>query len=230
MKRFRLYYQAVTLGEFIGIIGVYALYAAAVTALKGAEGFLYPEYVHFILIPCYLYYIGRHDSFFMRICCCVRFGSARKAFLKRMANLAAESLIFSAPYVFLVFLFFGKAGAGVLQMLLCGINAVLSFWMCGVISCFASAVSRKSFLGFFAAYALLSVDWALAVYVSDGSVSLFYLPMLRTFTAQSLAESLMPALISLGKGALLFGCAYFGIPWRRGRISGHSAAEHSALR
>ncbi|MBS6474728.1 MAG: hypothetical protein KH354_01890 [Clostridiales bacterium] len=230
MKRFRLYYQAVTLGEFIGIIGAYALYAAAVTALGGVEGFLYPEYVHFILMPCYLIYIGRHDSFFMRICCCVRFGSDRKAFLKRMANLAAESLIFSAPYVFLVFLFLGKAGAGVLQMLLCGINAALSFWICGVISCFASAVSEKSFRGFLTAYALLSVDWALAAYLSDGNVSLFYLPMLRIFTAGGAAESLLQALISLGKGALLFGCAYFGVPLRRGCISGHGAAERGALR
>ena len=230
MKRFRLCYQAVTLGEFIGIIGIYALYAAAVTALGGAGGFLYAECVHFILAPFYLYYIGRHDSFFIRTCCCVRFGSDRKAFLKRAANLAAESLIFSAPYVFLIFLFFGRAGAGVLQMLLCGINAALSFWSCGVVACFASAVSGKSFRGLLAAYALLSVDWALAAYLSDGSISLFYLPMLRVFTAESLAQCFLWVLISLGKGALLFGGAYLGIPWRRGRISGPGAAEQGALR
>ena len=47
MKRFRLCCQAVTLGEFVGIIGIYALYAAAVTALGGAGGFLYTEFTLF---------------------------------------------------------------------------------------------------------------------------------------------------------------------------------------
>lgn len=126
----------IKINEFIFVLCVYMVYMA-LTVLTASdindslyESLTYFLFVHTILMPLYLFYVGRHDTYVNLLYCRMRFRSTRDAFLVRIVYLLAETAMFTVPYIVMIFVFamLSNINISFVTLLLCGINIYLSFF------------------------------------------------------------------------------------------------------
>ena len=157
MKINRSINNFVRIDELMLILAVYILYTVMITLTASDltdsmySSFTYYIFVHFILLPCYLFFIGRHDTYVTSFYCYNRFKTPVNAFLTRICYLLIENILFIFPYIVLIFIFAMASDVNVtaVGLLLCGLNAALSFLVVGIVSCFISVKWRIDYLGFF---------------------------------------------------------------------------------
>ena len=216
MKIVRNLNNLIKTNEFLFIIAAYFFYVIVITLTASDmtdsmyESLTYFIYVHFALMPCYLFFIGKHDTYVNSLYCYVRFKGQRDAYFARIGYLAVESIIFVLPYIFIIFIFAFTSNAAVSigGLLLSGLNTFLHFLMVGLVACAVSVRWRRDFLGGLVAFLILCVDFMLVSGLLMEDFSFFYVPMLEVFTFSDTINILKTVLISLVKVVVIFVCTY----------------------
>ena len=216
MKINRSINNFVRIDELMLILAVYILYTVMITLTasdltdSAYSSFTYFVFVNFILLPCYLFFIGRHDTYVTSFYCYNRFKTPVNAFLTRICYLLIENILFIFPYIVLIFIFAMASDVNVtaIGLLLCGLNAALSFLMVGIVSCFISVKWRIDYLGFFVCYLILCVDYLLTSGMLMVDFSFYYVPMLEVFIFSDTLMILKSVLFSFIKVVVAFGVTY----------------------
>lgn len=206
----------IKINEFAFILLAYIAYIV-LTVLTASdindslyESLTYFLFIHLFLMPLYLFFIGKHDTYVNLLYCHVRFRSSKDAFFVRLVYLLAETVMFIIPFVCMIFIFAiaSQVNVSVITLLLCGINVFLHFLMAGIIACAVSVRLRKDYYGAIAAYLILCVDFMFVFGFLTWDFSFYYEPMLKVFTFTEITKVLMSVLISTIKAVIVFGCAY----------------------
>ena len=216
----------IKINEFAFLLIAYLVYIA-LTAITASdindylyESLTYFIFVHTILMPLYLFFVGRHDTYVNLLYCHIRFKSPRTVFFVRIIYLLVETAMFTVPYIFMTFIFaiVSRTNISFLALILCGINIFLNFLMVGIVACTISVKFRKDYLGAITAYLILCMDFMLVLGLLTWDFSFYYVPMLEVFTFTENVKILVSTAISVVKAVMVFGCAYMLFMFKKDNI------------
>ena len=144
---------------------------------------LNPDWLHFFLIPAYLFYLDRHDSYYIRDYCFVRFSFAGKAWVSRLSLLLPETVLFTFPYLALHLTGTVVERKSITECLYGSLSWCLLVLFIGTIACLLNFLLRRQHWGSALVFVLLTLDYLQAnntlFVVIDGS--LFYYPLISAF-------------------------------------------------
>lgn len=216
----------VKVSEFIFVAAAYLIYVV-LTLLTASDindslyqSLTYFIFIHAILMPLYLFFVGRHDTYVNLLYCHVRFKSMRRAFLVRIIYLLAETAMFIIPYVIMIFVFaiLSKVNLSFFTLALCGINLFLNFFIAGIAACAVSVKSRKDYLGAITVYIILCIDFMFTLNFMGWDFSFYYKPMLDVFEFTQITEIAEALAVSAVKTASVLGCAYLLFIFKKDNI------------
>jgi len=143
------------------------------------RAFRNPLYIHFILMPAYLFLLHRHDLYVAHVLCKIRMRSAFQLYAVRLRDVIIETSVFVIPLLVFFAIPVFTSALTTTTAAICFLNVFLHFLMVGAVCCALSMKLNSSI--YLIVFSLLTVDSLASIGTLPTELSVYYLHMASVF-------------------------------------------------